>query len=451
MRVVALVSSLLLFGCASGDATYLTLAERANLGLPYSDAVRAGELLFLSGTVGTAPGTRTLVEGGVQAETRQALENIKVNLERHGSSLDRAVKCTVFLANIGDFEAMNAVYREYFPANKPARTTVGVAGLPLGARVEIECLATAGRMKAATPAAAASAPAPRRLFTFQSNFWLNLHHFLRVVARGEPAPAQLSADERRIWDEAVAAYKAKYIERDLVRDEGMVAIKETLRLVANDAALPEIPNEPELKALLERAAPIYRNHFWPAHDTLNRGWIAGVQPLLARWGERLAREVAASYDTTWPETPVPVDLSITAGPVGAYTTSPPVHATIASPDHGYSGLFALEMVFHEASHQWGRRLFTTINDAAQARGKTVPRGLWHAVLFYNTAELTRRALAAGGYGTYIGYAGNETIYDPLCGKGCGALVAKHWKPRLDGSISLATALQNLVAEWPEGN
>ena len=126
---------------AAGSPAYQTLPERAGLNLPYSDAVRAGNLLFLSGTIGAAPPSRRPVEGGVGAETRQALENVKANLEAHGSSLDRVVKCSVFLADISDFERMNAVYREYFPANKPARTTVGVSGLPMGARVEIECIA----------------------------------------------------------------------------------------------------------------------------------------------------------------------------------------------------------------------------------------------------------------------------------------------------------------------
>ena len=121
--------------------TYQTLPERAALDLPYSDAVRSGNLLFLSGTVGANPATRQLVEGGVVAETRQALANVKANLEAHGSSMDRVVKCSVFLPDIADFEKMNGVYREFFPANRPARTTVGVAALPLGARVEIECVA----------------------------------------------------------------------------------------------------------------------------------------------------------------------------------------------------------------------------------------------------------------------------------------------------------------------
>jgi 2-iminobutanoate/2-iminopropanoate deaminase len=140
--MVMIVALLFVAGCTlAPDPTYHTLPGRASLGLPYSDAVRVGDLLFLSGTVGQVPGTRQVVPGGVVAETRQALENIKTNLEAHGSSLDRVAKCTVLLADINEFETMNQVYREYFPRNKPARTTFGVAALPLGARVEIECIA----------------------------------------------------------------------------------------------------------------------------------------------------------------------------------------------------------------------------------------------------------------------------------------------------------------------
>ncbi len=120
---------------------YLTLPDRRPLNLPYSDAVRLGDTLYLSGAIGQIPGTRTLVPGGITAETRQTLENIKRNLEAHGSSMNDVVKCTVMLADINDFEAMNAVYREYFPVNKPARSTFGVNGPVLGARVEIECVA----------------------------------------------------------------------------------------------------------------------------------------------------------------------------------------------------------------------------------------------------------------------------------------------------------------------
>lgn len=113
-------------------------------GLPFSPAVRAGDLLFLSGQIGIRPGTLELVPGGVRPETRQTLENIRAVLEHAGSSMDRVVKCTVFLADIEDWPAINEVYRTFFPTDPPARSAVAGSGLALGARVEIECIALAG-------------------------------------------------------------------------------------------------------------------------------------------------------------------------------------------------------------------------------------------------------------------------------------------------------------------
>jgi reactive intermediate/imine deaminase len=115
------------------------------LGLPLSSVVKVGNLLFLSGQIGSKPGTRGPVEGGTEAEVRQAMENIKATLENAGSSMDRVVKCTVFLADMADYAAMNQVYSSFFPKDPPARSTVAVKGLALGAHVEIECIAVAGK------------------------------------------------------------------------------------------------------------------------------------------------------------------------------------------------------------------------------------------------------------------------------------------------------------------
>jgi reactive intermediate/imine deaminase len=109
--------------------------------MPFSDAVRVGDMLYLSGKIGNVPGTSQLAEGGIQGETRQTMENIKSSLEKYGSSLDEVVKCTVFLADMAEWGAMNEVYVTYFPVNKPARSALGASGLALDARVEIECLA----------------------------------------------------------------------------------------------------------------------------------------------------------------------------------------------------------------------------------------------------------------------------------------------------------------------
>lgn len=129
---------------AAGDIERLDSGTVMPAGLPFSEAVRHGGLLHLSGMVGNVPGTLELAEGGIEAEARQVMENIRTLLEAHGSSLDRVVKCTVFLADIGEWEAFNQVYRTFFDGRYPARSAVGVDGLALDARVEVECLAAAG-------------------------------------------------------------------------------------------------------------------------------------------------------------------------------------------------------------------------------------------------------------------------------------------------------------------
>ena len=123
---------------------YLTSPETEAMALPFSDAVRVGDLLLLSGQLGNIPGDMGLVPGGIAAETRQTMENIAAVLERNGSSLDRVVKCTIFLADIAEWGEMNEVYRTFFPNNLPARSAFAATGLALGARVEIDCIAVVG-------------------------------------------------------------------------------------------------------------------------------------------------------------------------------------------------------------------------------------------------------------------------------------------------------------------
>ncbi len=111
---------------------------------PYSVGVRAGGFVFTAGQIGIDPQTGKLVPGGVEAETRQVLTNIKHILEEGGSSLDKVVKTTVFLRDMADFARMNAVYAEFFSQNAPARSTVQVVALPLGVAVEIEAVGLVG-------------------------------------------------------------------------------------------------------------------------------------------------------------------------------------------------------------------------------------------------------------------------------------------------------------------
>lgn len=111
---------------------------------PYSQAIRVGDFLFTAGQGGTDPRTGEIVPGGVEAETRQVLLNIKNILEAGGSSLENVVKTTVYLRDINDFAAMNAVYATFFPSNPPARSTIQAAALPRGIAVEIDTIAIVG-------------------------------------------------------------------------------------------------------------------------------------------------------------------------------------------------------------------------------------------------------------------------------------------------------------------
>jgi 2-iminobutanoate/2-iminopropanoate deaminase len=110
---------------------------------PYSQAIKANGFIFMSGQIPFDPATAKIIEGDIAAQTARVLENLKAILEAAGSSLDRAVKATVFLKDMNDFTAMNEVYGKYFVANPPARSTVEVARLPRDVRVEIELIALA--------------------------------------------------------------------------------------------------------------------------------------------------------------------------------------------------------------------------------------------------------------------------------------------------------------------
>lgn len=108
---------------------------------PYSQGIRAGNLVFTAGQLGMDPASGELVAGGVEAQARQSLTNLQAVLEAAGSSLDQALKVTVFLDDINDFAAVNGVYAEFFTQDPPARSAVQVAALPLGGLVEIEAIA----------------------------------------------------------------------------------------------------------------------------------------------------------------------------------------------------------------------------------------------------------------------------------------------------------------------
>ena len=139
--VLSYSAILLLAACHIGKPVSITTANAPKAIGPYSQAVKTGKLIYTAGQIGLMPTTGTLAGDDIISQTHQVLKNIKAVLETSGSDMEHVIKTTVFLKNMDDFSRMNDVYKDYFPAMKPARSTVQVVKLPKDALIEIECIA----------------------------------------------------------------------------------------------------------------------------------------------------------------------------------------------------------------------------------------------------------------------------------------------------------------------
>ena len=147
-RIAAAFALSPFFSCAiAADAGKIDFHAVENapkgMSLPFSEAVRAGDMLYLAGMIGTDASGK-LAAGGIKPEAKQTMDNIVASLKKHGASIDRVVQCTVALADMADWPAFNEVYRGYFTDHFPARMAYGANGLALGARVEVQCNAYVG-------------------------------------------------------------------------------------------------------------------------------------------------------------------------------------------------------------------------------------------------------------------------------------------------------------------
>jgi hypothetical protein len=305
--------------------------------------------------------------------------------------------------------------------------------------------------------ALAQAPVTESGFEFHSGFWINLHHFLYQQAFWRKAAAaeklaktdKLSDAQRREWSLALDYYAASMIDRDLLFDDGMVAIKTSLAAAEGKPSLAGSGLDEKLVGALERAAPVYRAAWWPEHDRLNRAWIEAVRPLVRKYHDGLAPKIAAAFREKWPPEPIRVDVTFFAHRVGAYTTDNPLHVTISSTHPSNQGEYALEILFHEATHALvdtnAGAVGLAIAREAKARNRPVPDRLWHTVLFFTTGELVRRAYEGGGVKGYVPYAYKFGLYErsPEAGTERRALEA-YWLPYLDGKLSFDDAVSRLV-------
>jgi hypothetical protein len=311
--------------------------------------------------------------------------------------------------------------------------------------------------------AAQTSPSPvQALFDFHSGFWINLHHFLYLEAasqKPQPGPRRatvrpsdadvlgsLSPEERSAWDAAVSYYQESVIQRDLLFDEGMNAIKDRLEDAEASSDLGNVDIPAPLRDVLLKATPIYRKHWWATHDADNRAWIARLKPLVEAHGNALRDSLVRIYETPWPGQPVRVDVTVYAGPVGAYTTIEPTRPTISTIDPANQGPAALEILFHETSHGMIRKVADALR---AAEGKEKPRvseprrsaPLWHAVLFY-----TAGALVAGRVPGYVPYADKNGLWVRAWPDPDRALIEQDWKPHMNGDVPLSAAIAKLVSD-----
>jgi hypothetical protein len=301
--------------------------------------------------------------------------------------------------------------------------------------------------------------AESQLFAMQSNFWVNLHHFLYVSARarrgldaGRPAVTSalgdttgfgaLSASLRQEWEQALEYYAAALADRDVLFDSTLVRVNVRLSHVDANASPDAAALDTAHARALRRAASAYRTLWWPRHDRANQTWIANVRPLLAQHGDSAAAWEARAFGVPLPGSPVPVDVSAYANWAGAYTTEGPSHITISSLNEGNHGTAAFEMLFHEVLHTMDGALFEQYRAAALAQGKRMLRNPTHPFVFYTAGEVTRRLFPG-----HVPYAESGGLWARSRDMGpMLPLLRRHWQPWLDGTISLDEALRRIATD-----
>ena len=284
--------------------------------------------------------------------------------------------------------------------------------------------------------------AQTKRYRFQSNPWMNLHQRLLYEAQfDDPLPPAL---DNAKWRELVAEYRAFVRKHSPLDDQELLLIDEELSK-ATDKLPAKIPAA--AAKVLNAAMPLYRATQWPIDDCANRFWIAVAKTLVNEAGEELAAAHAKVYGVPFP-TDILVDVTGDAWQFGAYTTGEGsfAHTIVASPVSGTQGFGALESLVHEPSH-------AIVDSRSGAIGADLVRlqrelnvsvysSLWHAILFYTSGELTRRALAERGV-TYRPF-----IEDMYAGpfKGMRESLETNWKAYLDGKMSREEALRKIVIE-----
>ena len=277
------------------------------------------------------------------------------------------------------------------------------------------------------------------LFEFQSPFWLDLHHRLYAESGRVKVEHQMPPEAQQRWQAALAAYRELYPERNLATLFRSDAAQATRRALDGDDVSRV---DPKLRAILQAVAPVYREHIWPSDQKADARFIEALQPLLAKHGSTVAKNMAAALGGPPPQDAMRADVTAFAGPVGAYTILGPVLIAISSTDERHQGPAAVESLFHEAGHALIFPLTRELRTALEETGKPGHDDLWHALLFFTAGEVVKRQLGPD----HVPYAKAQHLWERVPKwSSYLPLLDKHWIPVIDGKATPSDGLKALVA------
>jgi hypothetical protein len=250
---------------------------------------------------------------------------------------------------------------------------------------------------------------------------------------------------------AVTAYARDLSRREAFLDNLLPDIVLALGEADDAATLDGVAIGAETRTLLERAAPIYRKAWWPAHNAANRAWRSSMQALLDRHGQAVLAFIVRAYGQQWPAGGFPVHASGYANWSGAYSTLRPRGSllVLSSLYKGNEGLLGLELLFHEAMHQWDNQMATILRTHAIAANTSAPGDLSHALIFFTPGEAVRRVEPRHVPSTEVfGIWKQRLSGSPVPAERLRPLLMETWKPYLDGDGTRDTALGALLVRVP---
>ena len=298
-----------------------------------------------------------------------------------------------------------------------------------------------------------------RYFDLHSDPWLNLHHFLYQWARADEGIGEgrqkvdvperesidmLNGDDRDRWDAALDFYRRKVAHLSHF-DDAMLAQKfAVLRLGGDLHGQPEDEIE-GIGAVLVSAMPVYLDTWWPDHDEGNRQWVANLSDALAASEADFVALTARLYGAEWPNEPRRIDVSAYANFRGGYTALG--HVVMYASDPGVQGIYGLEMLYHEVQHvrEISGPSRVQLREAFGRRGMRVPQNLSHGIIFGTAGAFAASIAGLFGQDMHEPYWDREGFAGLSGWASVHEAVTRHWLPAVEGDVSVAEALDDLVA------